>query len=137
MEKETRKTIRFAQLLKYSGLPQQVTLWADPKHDREFMRAVREKRVVTLVQQNVGTKKDYGLVGFNPQPLTVFLVFPEQIPFPAESKVVGVKYELLDEATSATPRKKSASQTTRPRNRIRAARSTKPRPRSQRLRAVS
>ena len=131
------KTVRFAELLKYAGTPRQITLWADPKHDREFTRAVREKRIVTLVQHNVGTKKDYGLIGFKPQPLTVFLLFPKPIPFPAGSKVVGVKYELLEEEASATRRKKTASRSTRAQNRIRAARSTKPRPRSQRLRAAA
>ncbi|MGN6386869.1 MAG: hypothetical protein ACTHMT_11585, partial [Verrucomicrobiota bacterium] len=59
-----KKTVRFAELVKKLGKPEQVVLWSALEDDRDFSKAVKERRVVTVFQQNVGSKKDYGLVGF-------------------------------------------------------------------------
>jgi hypothetical protein len=97
MEVKKQKTVRFADLVKKSGNPKQVTLWVEPREDRDFSEAISEGRVVTLFQQNVGSKKDYGLVGFFQKPGTVFLVFPKPISYADETKVVGIKYEQVQE----------------------------------------
>lgn len=97
MELKKMKTVRFADLVKKSGNPKQVTLWVEPREDRDFSKAISEGRVVTLFQQNVGSKKDYGLVGFFQKPGTVFLVFPKPISYADETKVVGIKYEQVQE----------------------------------------
>lgn len=103
MEVKPAKTIRFAQAVKLSGKPRVVTLWTHPKANRDFMKAVRESRVMTLLPQNTGSKKDYGLVGFFQQPHVSFLVFPKPLPYPLETKVVGIKYDLLAESTPEGP----------------------------------
>jgi hypothetical protein len=90
-----RKSVRFDSVVEEAGQPVQVTLWTKPEEDRDFMRAVKEKRVVTVVQHNVGTKKDYGLVGFYAQERATYLLFPKRIDQADETKVVGIKYEWL------------------------------------------
>lgn len=92
-----KKTVRFAELVKKFGKPEQVVLWSALEDDRDFSKAIKERRVVTVFQQNVGSKKDYGLVGFFQKPGTVFLVFPKAISYADETKVVGIKYEQVQE----------------------------------------
>jgi hypothetical protein len=87
------KTVRFDQLVKQSGQPEQVTLWTKPEDDRDFMKAVHAGRVVTVLQQNVGTKKDFGIVGFFPKKNAAFLVFPKTLEPDDDTKVIGIKYE--------------------------------------------
>ena len=60
-----KKTVRFAELVKKLGKPEQVVLWSALEDDRDFSKAVKARRVVTVFQQNVGSNKDYGLVGFS------------------------------------------------------------------------
>jgi hypothetical protein len=97
------KTVRFEKLVKQSGVPEQATLWVPPEKDPRFMRAVRENRVVTLCQQNVGTKKDYGLIGFFKEKNAAFLIFPRKLSLPAETKVIGIKYDKLAAAKPRGP----------------------------------
>ena len=95
MHVKAKKTLRFDALLETAGQPVQVTLWTKPEDDHSFMRAVKEKRVVTVIQNNIGPKKDYGLVGFYPQDRATYLLFSKPIEEPGETKVVGIKYERL------------------------------------------
>ena len=97
MQVMAKKTIRFAKLIEESGEPEQVTLWTAPEQDRDFQSAIREKRVVTVIHHNVGTKADYGLVGFVKESRTSFLVFPKSLHFPPETKVIGIKYDRISE----------------------------------------
>jgi hypothetical protein len=96
MASSQAKTIRFSELVKTSGKPEVVTLWADPKTDKPFMDLVKRKRVVTLLQKPTGGKADFGLVGFHPQPFATFLVFPKTLKCEEGLRIVGIKYELLD-----------------------------------------
>jgi hypothetical protein len=91
------KTLRFAALVEISGKPQQQTLWIAPEKDKTFMKAVEQNRVVTLVQINVGTRKDYGIVGFFPEKKGTFLVFPKPISYGKGTKVTGINYENLSD----------------------------------------
>jgi hypothetical protein len=47
-----------------SGQPEVVTLWTDPKEDRQFLRAVNQNRVLTVIQQPGAAKRDYGEIVF-------------------------------------------------------------------------
>jgi hypothetical protein len=85
------KTVRFDVLLKQSGKPEQVTLWTRPEEDRDFMKAVHAGRVITLFQHNVGTKKDFGVVGFSPEKNAAFLVFPKTLEPDEGTRVIGIK----------------------------------------------
>ena len=95
------KTVRFDAIVKVSGQPEQVTLWTKPEDDADFMKAVRDQRVATVIQQNVGTKKDFGVVGFDAQKNAAFLIFPKRIPHPAKTKIIGIKY---DRITTPSPK---------------------------------
>jgi hypothetical protein len=44
--------IRFRDLVKTAGAPEAKSLWTDPKHDRNFMRAVKQNRVLTVVRES-------------------------------------------------------------------------------------
>jgi hypothetical protein len=95
MDLKPKKTARFDAVVKASGRPEQLILWTKPQDNRDFMRAVKQNRVVTLIQHNVGTRKDYGLVGFFAREKAGILVFPKPIKEPRETKVVGIKYDRL------------------------------------------
>src|SRR5688572_13228618 len=92
---EKGKTVRFDALVQKSGEPEQVTLWTKPEDDRDFMKAVKSGRVVTLVQHNVGTKKDYGVVGFSRERNAAYLVFPKPLEPDEKTRVVGIKYQSI------------------------------------------
>jgi hypothetical protein len=86
-------TMRFRDLVKSAGTPEPKSLWTDPKNDRDFMRAVKQNRVLTVVQES--KKKDFGELGFHQREGSLYFVFPK--PLPAEQgKVIGIKYELAE-----------------------------------------
>jgi hypothetical protein len=105
-----KKTVRFARLVEECGQPEQVTLWTAPEENRDFTKAVKENRVVTVIHHNVGSKVDYGLVGFVKQPLASFLVFPKTLGYPAETKIIGIKYEQIAESKPKGPLFKSRAE---------------------------
>jgi hypothetical protein len=97
------KTIRFSELVKRSGKPETATLWTKPGANPAFMKAVRENRVLTIVQQTTGTKKERGEIGFHEQHSAIYLVFPKPLPKAAGiSEVIGIHYELLADAEAET-----------------------------------
>src|SRR5438874_946754 len=85
--------IRFRDLVKTAGTPEPKSLWTDPKNDREFMRAVKQNRVLTVVQESA--KKDFGELGFHQRPGALYFVFPKRLPA-EQGKVVGIKYDLAE-----------------------------------------
>jgi hypothetical protein len=97
------KECRFNELVKNSGNPEVVTLWTKPQKDPVFMRAVKENRVLTVIHQRLGSKKDYGLIGFQLQPQAAYLVFPKPLPPLTDARVIGIHYELLSERKSPEP----------------------------------
>lgn len=92
------KTVRFAQVVDHSGTPEPYTLWTAPEKDPEFQRAVKSDRVMSVHQENTGSKKDFGIVGFSPDPLAQWLIFPKSLKGFEGRRVVGVKYDLLKDA---------------------------------------
>jgi hypothetical protein len=113
-------TVRFSEVVKNAGTPEVYLPLSDPKHDRGFMRAVKEQRVLSLKQEPTGTKKDFGTVGFVPEKYVSHLVFPRSLKAFEGQRVVGIKYDALQEAALSTP-----SAVTRTAGR---GRSTKPKP---------
>ena len=103
MEVKRIKMVRFDALVKESGRPEQVTLWTKPEDNREFMKAVKGGRVVTVIQHNVGTKKDQGMVGFVTAKNAAYLVFPKRIDAATDSRVVGIKYDRVLSETAKGP----------------------------------
>ena len=56
------KEIRFSELVKTAGHPQTVALWTKASKDKAFMKSVRDNRVMTVIQQLHGSRKDFGLI---------------------------------------------------------------------------
>src|SRR5688500_14687806 len=110
MEVKKTKTVRFDALVKEAGRPEQVTLWTKPEDNREFMDAVKGGRVVSVIQHNVGTKKDRGVVGFVTVKNAAYLVFPKRIGAATDSKVVGIKYDRVLPESAKGPIFKSKKQ---------------------------
>lgn len=107
------KTARFTEVVKKAGAPETYLLWVPPKQDSAFQRAVKEHRILTIHQENVGTKKDYGMVGFHEEPNAQFLVFPKSLKTFADRRIIGINYDLLAKdsrsgAPSAKERPKAA-----------------------------
>ena len=126
-------TVRFSELVKAAGKPEVYLPLADPKHDREFMRAVREQRVLSLKQEPTGTKKDFGTIGFLAEKHVSYLVFPKTLTAFDGRRVVGIKYDLLQEAEVAVPRSVPAA----PKRSVKpAVPKPKPKPRPKRFTAV-
>jgi hypothetical protein len=95
------KTARFSDLVKKAGPPDSYLLWSSPKTDRVFQRAVKENRILTIHQENVGTKKDYGRVGFHEEPNAQFLMFPKSLKSFGDRRVIGINYDLLSKDSRA------------------------------------
>jgi hypothetical protein len=91
------KRIRFGDLVRNSGRPSVWTLWADPRKDRAFTKAVRENRVLTVIQEPASKHRDYARIGFHRQQYASYLVFPKRLPKDSDSRVIGIHYELVQE----------------------------------------
>ncbi|HWL15003.1 MAG TPA: hypothetical protein VNR00_05315 [Opitutus sp.] len=125
------KTVRFADVVARSGEPEVHLPWLPPKQDKTFQRVVKAQRVMTIHQENVGTKKDYGLVGFEEQPHAQYLVFPKSLAAFEGRRVIGINYHLLAEGsrpaakpargTAAKPEKKTPVKKAKPKTEKRVA----------------
>ena len=89
------KTVRFSALVEAAGRPDTYLLLLPPEKDKGLQAAIKARRVMTLHQEPVGSKKDYGTVGFEPGRARQFLIFPKSISSFQGSRIVGVKYDLL------------------------------------------
>jgi len=96
------KRIRFGDLVRESGRPEVVTLWGDPEKQKGFAKAIKENRVLTVIQ-NVGGQKDYGLIKFDREAHAVYLVFPRPLPKEPDARVIGINYQLTDEPPVTDP----------------------------------
>jgi hypothetical protein len=100
----TAKQIRFTQLVKASGRPHPATLWvADPNKDPEFKKAIAENRILTIHHVNVGNKKESGEIGFQPGGAAGYLIFPKPLLMAESTRVIGLKFEMLDEPKVKNP----------------------------------
>jgi hypothetical protein len=102
------ETVRFSEALKLVGKLETYLPFGDPKSDKDFMRAVREHRVLSLKQEPKGTKKDFGTVGFLPERYVSYLIFPKSLTAFSSKRVVGIKYDAVSEAGVSTNRSSTA-----------------------------
>jgi hypothetical protein len=100
-------TIRFSAVTAACGTPEVYLPLTDPRHDKQFMRAVKEQRVVTVKQEPTGTKKDFGVFGFLEEKYVTYLVFPKSLKRFGDKRIVGIKYEELQRAPVATAKNKT------------------------------
>jgi hypothetical protein len=107
-------TVRFSEIVKIAGEPDVHLLLTDPAQDTRLKKAVSAHRVMTIHQTTVGTKRDYGTVGFVKGATGQFLIFPKSIGAYEGRTVVGIKYDLLKHIPDATvhqrPHRKPPSQ---------------------------
>ncbi|HTL59396.1 MAG TPA: hypothetical protein VL361_27240 [Candidatus Limnocylindrales bacterium] len=82
-------------LVSAAGKPEIVTLWRPPDEDPAFMKAVKDNRVLTLIQEPTSQHKAYAIVGFHQQPYASYLIFPKPLPTAEPLHVVGIKDELM------------------------------------------
>jgi hypothetical protein len=101
------KTVRFASVVERAGRPQTYTPWSDPKRDSAFQRALKADRVLTVHQNNVGTKKDYATVGFDGTGHSLLLIFPKSLTAFEGKRIVGVDYDVLPAPPAAAERPKA------------------------------
>jgi hypothetical protein len=97
------KTIRFSELLKKAGRPFAATLWTNPNDDPALRKAIQENRVLTVKQETVGHKKDFGRIGFIREENVGYFIFPKKLLRPSDLLVVGIKYELLGQPKTSAP----------------------------------
>jgi hypothetical protein len=122
------KTARFETIVQRCGKPEAHLVLTAPAKDRTLQSAVKEKRVMTVFQESVGTKADRGEVGFHPGPGRQFLLFPKSLRAFAGKAVVGIKYELLESPTKSETRKTAKSPATKNKKPARSKRRQEPRP---------
>jgi hypothetical protein len=95
------KTIRFGELVRNSGRPQFVTLWTAPEKDERVSRAMKEHRVLTVLEEP--GQKPHGLLGLHPGPHSLFLLFPRPLQMDAQTRVVGMNYALAEQPEVKDP----------------------------------
>lgn len=103
------KTSRFKTVVESAGKPTVHLPLTDPEKDQTLRRADKANRVMMVHQTTVGTAKDFGTVGFDPEVTGEILIFPRSLKTFAGSRVVGIDYDLINEekATKKAPLKKA------------------------------
>lgn len=89
------KTVRFSEVVKASGAPETYVLWTPAKQDKRFQSALKFDRIVTVQQDIIGSKKDFGVVGYQELPNAQLLIFPKSLKRFTDRRIVGMNYELL------------------------------------------
>src|SRR3954453_18306092 len=90
-----KATARLAAVVEQSGRPEPVTLWVNPRNDKRLQAAIKQHRVLTVKQETVGTKKDFGIVGFHREPNVAYWIFPKSIQRFDGKRIIGIDYGLL------------------------------------------
>jgi hypothetical protein len=101
------KTVRFSKVIETCGKPDIHLLLIQPAKDKTLQAAIKSDRVMTLYQESGGT--DHGIVGFEEGRSRQFLLFPKPLkPFLGQ-RIVGIKYELLED--TPVPREAAKKET--------------------------
>ena len=99
------QTARFAKVVAEAGKPvQHLRLVPLPK-DTVLQKAERANRVLTIHQQTVGTKTDYGTVGLADDTSAQVLIFPHSLRSFEGKRIIGIDYSLFSEAPALAPPK--------------------------------
>jgi hypothetical protein len=100
------KTVRFTQVVEACGRPRVHTSWAAPGKDCELQRALAASRVMTIAHAR--GKTDFGTVGLPPRHEAgagtgdQLLVFPRSLKRFAGTRMVGVKFDLVEQPSLTT-----------------------------------
>jgi hypothetical protein len=120
------QTVRFTRVVERSGRPHVHTLWLPPEKDPEFKRARETHRLMTLEQIPGGGKADFGVVGYDAKHGAAgqFLIFPKSLKRFEDARVIGVKFDLIEQpklASARTPKPRIASRAKSERRRAKLA----------------
>lgn len=88
------KKVRFGDLVRNSGRPRVITLWTKPEKIPSLTAAIKQNRVLTVIQEP--SKTDYGMIGFQLHPGALHLIFPRALPC-ENARVIGMNYQLVEE----------------------------------------
>jgi hypothetical protein len=88
---------RLGDLVRQSGRPEIAWLWSSPTDDRPFARAIRENRVLTVIQKPGSQGRDVGQIGFHRNRFASYFVFPRPLPKDGPNRVIGINYQLVEE----------------------------------------
>lgn len=94
-------TVRFSKVIEACGKPDFHLLLIDPAKDKTLQAAIKSDRVMTVYQQSGET--DHGIVGFEQGRSRQFLVFPKPLKAFQGQRIVGIKYELLEDVPTPKP----------------------------------
>jgi hypothetical protein len=100
--KAPKATARLAGVVKSCGKPEPVTLWVNPRKNPPFQAALKTNRVMTIKQETVGTRKDFGVVGFRREPNVSYWIFPEPLDAFEGKRIIGIDYSVLQEPRGQT-----------------------------------
>jgi hypothetical protein len=100
------KSARFASVVEDAGAPEPYTPWREPRKDREFQKALREERVMTVLQEPASNKADVALVGYLKKEHALYMVFPKSLEKFKDRRIVGLNYDLLAEPGVKVSKKK-------------------------------
>ncbi len=100
------KSIRFSQVVEKAGRPESYTLWAKPDQDKVFASLLKQNRVMTVHQETVGSKADYGEIGYIHDLQSTLLVFPKSLKRFEGRRIIGIKYDELEETSATEPERK-------------------------------
>lgn len=95
------KTTRFGDLVRNSGRPQFVTLWTVPEKDAGVSRAMKDNRVLTVLEEP--GERPHGQLGLHPGPHSMFLIFPRPLELDPQARVVGINYALAEQPEVKDP----------------------------------
>ena len=107
-------TVRLAAVVKACGKPAPVTLWVDPDTDKTLRAAVKSNRVMTIKQETVGTRKDFGVIGFYWESNVGYWIFPKRLDAFRGKRVIGIDYTLVQEPQGSQPGEAPAAPLRRP-----------------------
>jgi hypothetical protein len=94
------KTARFATVVEAAGKPDVHILLTRPENDSALRAAIKAHRVMTVHQDPIRRRADYGTIGFDPGLSRQFLIFPRSLSRFAGRSIVAIRYDLLKDGES-------------------------------------
>jgi hypothetical protein len=95
-------TARFTAVVGQCGRPTVHLTLRNPARDPELQKLERQARVMTLHHAGHAGGADHGSIGIETGPNLQLLVFPRSLRRFARRRIVGIRYDLLDEDLRVT-----------------------------------
>jgi hypothetical protein len=108
------KSVRFSKVVEKSGKPEVYLLMSET--DPDFNKALEAGKIMSLSDETHGSGTEYGTVGYDKKRHGQLLMFPKSLKSFADSRIIGIKYDLLAEdhggnqEESSRPQKKETKQ---------------------------